>query len=198
MANLPERALQRQKENEVPPKEKRYLHMKESEIAEWYRQARDKELQIGILADMNVTTKAVIREVLREQGIDLPEPKKNRGRARKNAEPLPVEQDVEGGGQLPPDVTETAAESCDETVQEWIPVTERLPEKSGQYIVCCDDSFCSYGDGIWYQSGVVVCAEVDVGINEGICWEWRENGTIYDLDGIVTHWMPLPQPPKGE
>lgn len=82
------------------------------------------------------------------------------------------------------------------TVQEWIPVTERLPEKSGQYIVCCDDSFCSYGEGIWYQSGVVVCAEVYVGINEGICWEWRENATIYDLDGIVTHWMPLPDPLK--
>lgn len=50
------------------------------------------------------------------------------------------------------------------TVQEWIPVTERLPEKSGQYIVCCDDSGCPYGEGIWYQVGVVVCAEVDVGI----------------------------------
>lgn len=84
------------------------------------------------------------------------------------------------------------------TVQEWISVKDRLPEKSGEYIVCCDDSFCSYGEGIWYQSGVVVCAGVDVGINEGICWEWQENGTIYDLDGIVTHWMPLPKPPKGE
>ena len=84
------------------------------------------------------------------------------------------------------------------TVQQWIPVSERLPEESGIYIVCCDDSECSYGDGIWYQSGVVVCANVDVGIYGGICWEWPEGGTLYDLEGIVTHWMPLPEPPKGE
>ncbi len=78
----------------------------------------------------------------------------------------------------------------------WIPVTERLPEKSGTYIVCCDDSWCSYGEGIWYSSGVVVCALVDVGVNGGICWEWYEGSVIYDLEGIVTHWMPLPEPPK--
>ena len=78
----------------------------------------------------------------------------------------------------------------------WISVKDRLPEVSGQYIVCCDDSACSYGEGIWYQSGVVVCAEVDVGIVGGICWEWREGGDIYDLDGVITHWMPLPEPPK--
>ena len=78
----------------------------------------------------------------------------------------------------------------------WIPVTERLPEKSGTYIVCCDDSGCPYGEGIWYRPGVVVCAEADVGTNGGICWEWYEGSTIYDLDGIVTHWMPLPEAPK--
>lgn len=80
----------------------------------------------------------------------------------------------------------------------WIPVRERLPEESGQYIVCCDDSGCPYGEGIWYQSGVVVCAHVDVGISGGICWEWYDGNTLYDLEGVVTHWMPLPQPPKGE
>jgi hypothetical protein len=78
----------------------------------------------------------------------------------------------------------------------WIPVNERLPEESGQYIVCCDDSGCPCGEGIWYQSGVVVCAGVDVGVHGGICWEWQEGSTLYDLEGIVTHWMPLPEPPK--
>lgn len=82
------------------------------------------------------------------------------------------------------------------TIQKWIPVTERLPEKSGTYIVCCDDSGCPYGEGIWYRPGVVVCAEADVGTNGGICWDWYEGSTIYDLDGIVTHWMPLPEAPK--
>ena len=83
-------------------------------------------------------------------------------------------------------------------VQEWISVKDRLPGESGQYIVCCNDSGCNYGEGIWYQSGIVVCAEVDVGIQGGICWEWREGSVLYDLGGIITHWMPLPQPPKGE
>lgn len=80
--------------------------------------------------------------------------------------------------------------------EQWISVKERLPEESGQYIVCCDDSGCPCGEGIWYESGVVVCAQVDVGINGGVCWEWNENGTLYDLEGVVTHWMPLPEPPK--
>ena len=101
--NLPKQALQRQKENELPPKAKRYLHMSEEEIVTDYREAKHKQLQIGILADRNLTTKAVIREVLREHGIDLPEPKKaSRGKARKSVEPLP-------------DVAATAAESHDET-----------------------------------------------------------------------------------
>lgn len=86
------------------------------------------------------------------------------------------------------------------TVQEWISVKDRLPDESGKYIVCCDDSGCPYGEGIWYQSGVVVIADVYVDIYGGICWEWAENSTIYDLEGVVTHWIPMhfPKPPKGE
>ena len=64
------------------------------------------------------------------------------------------------------------------TVQEWISVKDRLPEKEGEYITYTDkgeihfDCFCIYpnhGTKFW------------VGGN-----------------GKVTHWMPLPQPPKGE
>ena len=64
------------------------------------------------------------------------------------------------------------------TVQEWISVNDRLPEKEGEYITYTDkgeihfDCFCIYpnhGTKFW------------VGGN-----------------GKVTHWMPLPEPPKGE
>ena len=79
------------------------------------------------------------------------------------------------------------------TVQEWISVKDRLPEESGNYIVCCDDSSCSYGEGIWYSSDVVVVSEYYEG-----SWTWYEGGTEWSLENIVTHWMPLPQPPKGE
>ena len=78
------------------------------------------------------------------------------------------------------------------TVQEWISVDERLPEEDGCYIVtACDEGF-SCGDGIWYDT-VVIEAEHYKGE-----WSWNENGTEYDITDLVTHWMPMPNPPKGE
>ena len=61
------------------------------------------------------------------------------------------------------------------TVQRWIPVTERLPEENTAVIVATDrgDAFqCLYAYDGW-----------DL-------WE----GHIIN----ITHWMPLPDPPKGE
>ena len=78
------------------------------------------------------------------------------------------------------------------TVQEWIPVTDRLPDKDGCYIVTACDEGCSCGDGIWYDT-VVIEAEHYKGE-----WSWNENGTEYDITDLVTHWMPMPAPPKGE
>lgn len=74
----------------------------------------------------------------------------------------------------------------------WIPVTERLPEKNGNYIVTACDEGCSYGEGIWYST-VVVVAEYYNG-----AWTWYEGSAEYDLEGIVTHWMPLPEAPKED
>ena len=78
------------------------------------------------------------------------------------------------------------------TVQEWISVEDRLPEKDGCYIVTACDEGCSCGDGIWYDT-VVIEAEHYKGE-----WSWNENGTEYDITDLVTHWMPLPEMPKGE
>ena len=63
------------------------------------------------------------------------------------------------------------------TVQEWIPVTERLPEEDGDYLAY----FGEY-DGI-----CVVYYEV-LKTKSKWCCKWKE----------VTHWMPLPPAPKGE
>ena len=78
------------------------------------------------------------------------------------------------------------------TVQEWISVNDRLPDKDGCYIVTACDEGCSCGDGIWYDT-VVTEAEHYKGE-----WSWNENGTEYDITDFVTHWQPMPQPPKGE
>ena len=74
----------------------------------------------------------------------------------------------------------------------WISVQDRLPEKDENYIVTACDEGCSAGEGIWYST-VVVVAEYYKG-----SWTWYDGGSEYSLEGIVTHWMPMPEPPKGE
>ena len=70
----------------------------------------------------------------------------------------------------------------------WIPVTERLPEEDGDlYIVT------AYNEEIWWNRVVVVTAEYYRGN-----WTWNENGREWDLTDSVTHWMPLPEPPKTD
>ena len=64
------------------------------------------------------------------------------------------------------------------TVQEWISVKDRLPDKRGEYLcyykfepdspdVVCENTY--QGSGLW----------------------------LSEMDK-VTHWQPMPQPPKGE
>ena len=64
------------------------------------------------------------------------------------------------------------------TVQEWISVDDRLPESG--------------------KEGVLIAlrwGEVDIGWCEDGRWS-SEFINEYE-EGEVTHWMPIPQPPKG-
>lgn len=74
----------------------------------------------------------------------------------------------------------------------WISAKERLPNFNQPYIVTACDENAPAGEGIWYST-VVVVAEYYNG-----CWTWAENGTEYDLTGIVTHWMPMPKAANAE
>lgn len=65
------------------------------------------------------------------------------------------------------------------TVQEWIPVTERLPE-SGKESVLIALRWGEVGIG-WCEDG-----------------RWRSEFVNEYEEGEVTHWMPLPDAPKGE
>lgn len=65
------------------------------------------------------------------------------------------------------------------TVQRWIPVTERLPEKWGEYLVMIEGDkvpttlYYEWADKYWFDF---------------------PNGRKF----VATHWMPMPEPPKEE
>ena len=67
------------------------------------------------------------------------------------------------------------------TVQEWIPVNDELPEEKVNCIVHYKHAYCD-NDDYWAI---------------GICFYDGEKFKM-DWSYKVTHWMPLPKPPKGE
>ena len=70
-------------------------------------------------------------------------------------------------------VLEKVADKWCDAVPKWIPVTERLPETDGLYLVSVkNDHKRRYSKTAWYEKQ---------------SWFARQD---------VTHWMPLPQPPK--
>ena len=60
---------------------------------------------------------------------------------------------------------------------DWIAVTDRLPEEAERVLVCWNDSFTYIGwriDGLWF---------------------YKDSDGFKDQN--ITHWMPLPSPPKA-
>lgn len=76
-------------------------------------------------------------------------------------------------------------------MSEWISVKDKLPKENGIYIVYVQDG-TSVAGWIWYDN-IVVAAEYAFG-----GWWWCENSNDFDITNIVTHWMPLPEPPRME
>ena len=81
------------------------------------------------------------------------------------------------------------------TVQEWISVNDRLPEGMDRVLVL-------------FENGGIMDAQYEGCIDDesrfGTYREYYDPDTLGFVDGewipyeCVTHWMPLPQPPKGE
>jgi hypothetical protein len=63
------------------------------------------------------------------------------------------------------------------TIQKWIPVTERLPEEDVRVLVWVGANSCNF-------------PVIDT--------DRIHNGRWVRWDEYITHWMPLPEPPKGE
>ena len=80
------------------------------------------------------------------------------------------------------------------TVQEWISVKDRLPDKTGRYLVIKNRIAPDYLGGnrtdivilrFFVDKGFRMPTHIPDWINE-------------EINDEVTHWMPIPQPPKGE
>lgn len=110
-----------------------------------------------------------------------------------------------------------------QAAQIWIPIEEMLPEPEARVLVCAESRV---GDKVYkhitcgmYEDGTVWREESswnfqdfdypedaydeekdDWKIPEG-WWEYtiyNSDEGNYPIDDFVTHWLPLPEPPKGE
>lgn len=88
--------------------------------------------------------------------------------------------------------------SNDVTVQKWIPVTERLPQKDGYCLVTINYFGNHQGIDVRYfaKDGETVDKYDLAGQKDVWCSYDSEWG--YVSTDSVTHWMPLPELPKGE
>lgn len=59
----------------------------------------------------------------------------------------------------------------------WISVEERLPDEPGEVLACVYGRICI----AWYSNR---------------CFETPSGMVFYACENAVTHWMPLPEPPK--
>ena len=69
-------------------------------------------------------------------------------------------------------------------MMDWIPVTERLPEEEERVLIYTKTNITNYGTytkryGAFRKEGFIC--------HDGFMWL-----------NTASHWMPLPQPPKGE
>lgn len=95
---------------------------------------------------------------------------------------IPFKKQVEKGMRL----LDKADELLKAVKPHWIPVEERLPEKSGNYLTAFGDGTAMAVNEFMHPRGWLT--EEGRKANPNGKWYW----------GGVTHWMPLPEPPKEE
>ena len=104
--------------------------------------------------------------------------------------------------------------------RQWISVEDRLPESGVHVLLCCEvhrygDEFVGkyVCDGYYAEANKIVAygASSDYACDYSeeddefyLCEGWYEvikncdNFNSVAVEDFVTHWMPLPEPPKGE
>ena len=84
-------------------------------------------------------------------------------------------------------ITICKSESSIETVQEWISVKDKLPEKDGQYLIFTTQYFTpDHIDEIDHIDGIEISG-------------YRKRFGFLSKNGLYAkYWCEIPQPPKGE
>lgn len=83
------------------------------------------------------------------------------------------------------DVAEALVNAGYRKQSEWISVDERLPEESGYYL-----TYNAFGNRT-----ILPYSTRHKRFN---CWDCLKKNRVDDYSINVTHWMPLPEVPKGE
>ena len=83
-------------------------------------------------------------------------------------------------------------------VQRWIPFAERLPEEDGEYLVWFDrNMFEHYAEVRHFAKDGETVDEYDLHHEKNV-WYYYDSEWGYVACLNVTHWMPLPEPPKED
>ena len=84
------------------------------------------------------------------------------------------------------------------TVQGWISVKDGLPEEDKAYLVTTNDFGSRQGVYIrWFAKDGETVDEYELA-GQKCVWYFYDSEYGYVSTNSVTHWMPLPYPPKGE
>ena len=89
--------------------------------------------------------------------------------------------------------TETIDIGKGDKMMEWIPCTERLPEKSGRYLVTRGSNVCG---SLWNKVGILNYSDLMGLKKEKIWWSGNVGKSDFEKFDDVIAWMPLPEPYK--
>ena len=78
---------------------------------------------------------------------------------------------------------------------EWIPCTERLPEKSGRYLVTRGSNVFS---SLWNKLDILNYSDLMGLKKEKIWWSGNVGKIDFEKCDHVIAWMPLPEPYREE
>ncbi len=77
----------------------------------------------------------------------------------------------------------------------WIPVTEKLPEKDGRYLVFKQYYGCTWFDVLRFAKDGESVSKYDLENAKDVWCGYDSEYGYFSVDS-VTHWMPLPEAPK--